>query len=242
MRGWLGYDAALVARLPARLGADLDLVGAAWLWAALVLAAPLGYAAALLTHSAWLSLAVALGALWMLLQLARLTVAGGGMPLDMPSAEYRPSSTPLLWLALLGVLFALPAQLPLWDHTPLVEAERAALLATHERALGHASDGYARELARCEFVVLRLHALAAEPLQAGRYALGYLALLLGPMLFARAQARAAQRSYDELKVREARRVTTRDALATQRALARLLAPYPTYSGEASPLSKPWRRT
>jgi hypothetical protein len=232
-----GYDPALVARLPERQRADLSLVSVAWCWAALGLAAPMAYVAALLTHSFWLSLAVALGVLAMLLQLVRLTVAGGGMSLDSADGRaYRPGRAPLLWLALLGALFALPAQLPLWHHTHarLVADERASLLAMHQRAMAAtpavaSRDRYAHELVRCEFVVLRLKALLQQPAQAGRYGSVYLLLLLAPMMFARTQARSTLRAYDELKAAQARRLIARDAEATRRTLESMLARYPSHA-------------
>ncbi|HEX5655799.1 MAG TPA: hypothetical protein VFX59_01335 [Polyangiales bacterium] len=223
-----GYDRSLVARLSARHRAELGLLGGCWCWAALSLAAPMAYVIALLTHSAWLSLAVALGELGMVLQLVRLTVAGGGMPLD--ATEHRPTRTPLLWVGVLGVLFALPAQLPLWEHAKLVADQRATLLALHQRALAAtpelADDArFARQLASCEFVILRLQDMCRHPAHAGRYALGYLTLLLAPLLFARAQARAARRAYERQKVAQAQRVVARDAASTQRMIGALLAPH-----------------
>jgi hypothetical protein len=75
-----GYDPALVDRLGARQREPLELLGGAWCWAALGLCAPLAYTAFLLTHPAALSLTVEAGVLVLVLQLVRLTVAGGGPP------------------------------------------------------------------------------------------------------------------------------------------------------------------
>lgn len=219
-----GYDPALMTLLPAHQRTEISMVGGAWCWIALGLSAPVAYALLLLTHSAPLSLAVAAAVLLLVLQLVRLTVAGGGIPLDS-SGPHRPGSAPLFWLGLLGLMFAQPAQLPLWQQAPLVAQERTSLLAVHQRATAQASDDYARELADCEFVALRLQAIWRQPTQAARNTLAYLALLLGPILFARAQARAALQAYEELKARQARRLVAHDAETTKRTLSRLLAPY-----------------
>ncbi|HEY6879794.1 MAG TPA: hypothetical protein VI299_17320, partial [Polyangiales bacterium] len=84
------------------------------------------------------------------------------------------------------------------------------------------------ELASCEFVVLRLNGLWQEPTRTGRYALGYLALVLAPLLFARAQAREALGEYDRQKANEVRRLVQRDADSSRARLQTLLQRYPTY--------------
>jgi hypothetical protein len=240
-----GYDPALVQALSPRQREDLGVLGGAWCWSALGLSAPILHVGWLLTHSLPLSAAIGAGVVSLVLLLVRLTVAGGGRPLDDPRRAYRPSWTPLLWVALLGSLFALPAQLPLWrgDHAQRVEAERAALLTAHQRATAGVRDAasddrYARELAECEFVVLRLQALWGERSLAIRYALGYLALLVGPVLLARLQAGAALRAYDSLKAGQARRLIAHDTALSERSLARLLAIYPSYRPRDQRLDPP----
>jgi hypothetical protein len=188
----------------------------------------------LVVHSAWIAAAVGCGCLGLVLAVLRLTVAGGGAPLHHSVHAYAPSAGPALLIGVLALLFAQPAQLPLLHGelaAPLAH-HRRALLERHETSARHAglpaSDNYAQELSRCEFVALRLQHVWHTPGRAVRYTLLYCLLVLFPSLLARTGARGALRRYERLRVDGHRRVIRRSAAAAQAELHTLLAPYPSY--------------
>jgi hypothetical protein len=147
----------------------------------------------------------------------------------------------------MGVLFAQPAQLPLLrDELAVpVALRRDALFAQHqvaaaalaaEPAQARASAAaYREQLARCEFVVLRLQHVWSQPVRALRYTLLYCWLVLLPGLLARSGARGALRRYQLLHAHEQRLSIARSAAEAQASIGKLLTPYPTYhaSGQGS---------
>ena len=91
-----------------------------------------------------------------------------------------------------------------------------------------AGDNYAQELARCEFVALRLQHAWQRPARALRYTLFYCLLVIFSSLAARTGARSALRRYELQRVHGQRRVIRRSAAAAQAELEKLLSPYPSY--------------
>lgn len=237
----LGYDPSLLRRLAVGHRAAIDWLAACWLLSCGLLACPIAYATWLVVHSAWIAAAVGCGCLGLVLAVLRLTIAGGGAPLHHSVHAYAPSAGPAVLIAVLALLFAQPAQLPLLHGelaAPLAQ-HRRALLERHDASARHAglpvSDNYARELSRCEFVALRLQHVWHTPGRAVRYTLLYCLLVLFPSLLARTGARDPLRRYERLRVEGHRRVVRRSAAAARAELHTLLAPYPSYnagSGES----------
>jgi hypothetical protein len=206
----LGYDIALVRRLPGLQRDALAWLCSGWLLSAALAGAPLGHLAWLVTHAAGFALCVSLAVSGLVVIVMRLHTAGGGPGHGRTLGRYAPSGGPVPLMFALGLIFAQPAQLPLLraELAAPVVAHRRALLAQHERAVAAShsrSDArrYREMLARCEFAALRLQHVWLDPGRALRYTLLYLALLLWPAAWARSGARAALRGYAVL--REAQR-------------------------------------
>lgn len=238
----LGYDPGLLRRLAPSDRSAIDWLAAGWLLSSALLACPLAYAAWLITYSAAIAAAVGCGCLGLLIAVLRLTLVSGGSSPHQTHRAHEPSAGPALLIGVLGLLFAQPAQLPLLRgelEAPLA-VHRRALLERHEASARQAGlpagDAYARELARCEFVALRLQHAWRSPARAVRYTLLYCLLVIFPSLAARTGARAALRRYEQQRVEIQRRAIRRNAATAQAELHALLAHYPSYtSGAGLPL-------
>ncbi|HKU41187.1 MAG TPA: hypothetical protein VJR89_23655 [Polyangiales bacterium] len=241
----LGYDARLLSRLPAAERDAIEWLAAGWAFSCALLAGPIGYAAWLATHSAVVAAAVGCGALALLGAVLRLTIAGGGAAPHRPAQAHDPSAGPAILIGVLALLFAQPALLPLSRaelEAPLAR-HRSELLERHTasaRQAGSApSAAYARELARCEFLALRLQHSWHRPARAAGYTFGYVLIVLLPSLLGRTAARAALRRYERERVRVQRRVIRRAAATAQAELAELLARYPSYEPRLAPRLDPF---
>jgi hypothetical protein len=243
----LGYDSVILHRLDPAQQAAIAWLAAGWLLSCALLAAPLVYVARLITHELILALGVGAASVALLLALLRLLVAGG----SAPRSAVQSARGPALLMGLLGVLFAQPAQLPLLrdELTAPVALRRATLLAQHrasastaEPAQAQASAAaYRKQLAHCEFVVLRLQHVWSEPARALRYTLLYCCLVLLPSWLARSSAYEALRRYQRLHAREQQLSVMRAARLAQAAIDTLLAAYPTYqlAGDRTALRNGW---
>jgi hypothetical protein len=259
----VGYERALLARLPDWAQHQIARVAEAWLLSCLLLASPLAYALWLIEHQPWLAATMGVFAFVMVLNLVRLSSAGGGAATHLSEAEvsaYRPALGSGAVIALLALVCAQPAQLPLWKGQleQAVDAQRSALVAQHERALAELSagattpegagattpegaernDGYREQLARCDFLVLRLKAMWRAPTRTLQLTGLYVVLVLVPVLWARVVARAALREYALERWRRDRRAIVRADRAAQREAAALLAHFPGYEPQPSPFADP----
>ncbi len=234
---WLGYDAALLAKLTSAERSRIERVAEAWLLAAALLALSFGYGLWLVSHAVWLFAVAAAGLMAFLLNALRLVAAGSGPAPDLPRErldDHRPSWTATWLFVVVGLLLGQLAQLPLHrrELDAAVAAVRADLVAEHaqlQRRLERpVDDAYQLELNRSEFVVLRLRTLWKNP---GRVVLPSLAfaLLVGlPGALARFHAAAALGSYERLRRSATRRVVREAARRTEDEVATLLSAYPSY--------------
>jgi hypothetical protein len=184
----------------------------------------------------------------MVLNLVRLASAGGGAAthLDEDAVRaYRPALGPSAVVGLLALLFAQPAQLPLWsaELAAPIAAERTRLAAQHEAALaslGVADGGvYAAELARCDFLVLRLTTMwRRAPTRALQLTGLYMLAVLLPALWARVVARASLREYALARWRRDRRGIVRATSAAEHEADALLRAYPSYAPSVPAFADP----
>lgn len=136
----LGYDPDRVAELPARHRRALALVALASMPAVGILGLGAGYGAFLASDVVGLSVAVGVGAGLYLLNLLRISVAGGGVGPQQPLAvvtTWMPRTVPLVMLGFLGGFFAQPLILAVLaaEQDPQVEQLRGALSAMHAEAV-----------------------------------------------------------------------------------------------------------
>jgi hypothetical protein len=233
----VGYDSALLAQLPEASQRHIARVAEAWLLSCALLASPVAYAVWMIEHTLWLSLLLGAFTFAMVLNLVRLTSAGGGAAghaSEEVVREYRPALGASLVIGMLALLFAQPAQLPLWkaELDAPVAAQRAALIAQHEQGLhnlGIADDGdYGRQLARCDFLVLRLEAMWRSPTRALQLTGLYVLMVLVPAVWARIVALSALREYAHLRWKRDRRAIVRETRASECVAEAELARFPSY--------------
>jgi len=175
-RSWsrlIGFDPSVWAALPQGAREALERRSEALLFAVLLLGVALAYGAQLATARGPFALLSFGGVLALLVNLLRLATAGGGAPHG--AGAYRPGLGPLLWLGLLSLVAAQPAQ----------------LLA---RAAGPAHGRLAAALG----------ALWAEPWGAAWGTLAYAALAVGPALLMHLAARPALTAYEAVRRRRER--------------------------------------
>lgn len=243
----VGYDATLLARLPEHSQRHIARVAEAWLLSCALLASPVAYAAWLIEHTLWLALLLGSFTFAMVLNLVRLTSAGGGAATHATEAQvrrYRPALGASVVIGMLALLFAQPAQLPLWKaqlDAP-VAVERELLIRQHDQALsalGMAQDhDYRRSLARCDFLVLRLKHMWRSPTRALQLTGLYVIAVLLPAVWARIVALSSLREYALLRWRRDRRGIVRAAQATTRAVEAQLAQYPGYAPKPALFADP----
>jgi hypothetical protein len=242
---WFGYDRSLLAQLADGEQRQIERLAEAWLLSSALLACPLAYAAFLIEHSLTLALVLGAGMLFVVTNMLRLSVAGGGVSAAAEQralSVYTPALGATMVIGMLALLFAQPAQLPLWksELDPVVNEHRQALIADHDRslaALGQAaSDPYRAELARCDFVVLRLTTIWKTPTRALQLTAFYVLVVLLPTLWARFVALAALRAYARARWQSERRLISRAHGENERARSALLARFPSYAPLASPFA------
>lgn len=256
----LGYDPLLLRRLATAHQRQLGRVAEAWLLSCVLLASPLGYAAWLVEHSVWLSALASLGTFLLVLNMLRLITAGAGAAPHFSRAElasYRPTLASTVLVGMLALLFAQPAQLPLWSQSlaqPIAE-HRQIMIEEHQRSRAALSveahpstlasprarfdpprerelagqDHYGSELSRCEFLVLRLTWIWRQPGRALRLTGVYLLLVLLPALGARMFALDSLRAYELLRWQQSRRTVVREAHANTRQVESLLSSFESYT-------------
>ncbi len=231
----LGYDPALLARVPQPLRRDLDSLSQAWLVSCGVLGLPMGLSVWLVEHSLFLAALVCLGTALLVLNLLRLLSAGSGTAPELPLERgYRPSLTPMMLLLGLSLVMSQPAQL-LHESPSVHEAvaeHRAQLLESHHQSLtavgGASEDTFTKEIEECEFVVLRLGLLWNTPQKALLWTLVYVGLAMLPAALARTSYLKAARAYERVRYRDSGKRIQRMDAATVAAVAAALRSYPTY--------------
>jgi hypothetical protein len=250
-----GYDRKLVAELSHAECQRLGTIAAGWLLSLSMIAVPMGYSLWLVEHSRLLSAVTALATFMLTLNLLRVATAGGGLQAGSTSSQvshYRPGLAPAVFVGLLGLIFAQPAQLPLNAARldPLIAEHREQLVAEH-RARVEATpevrsfDAYGAELASCEFVVRRMALLWQEPASAARFSALYCLVILLPAFFSQYVAVGAVRKYQLLRYRYAARIVSADKTALAAAVHATLADFPGYREtrafrglDAGPLTTP----
>jgi hypothetical protein len=250
-----GYDEDLSSQLSLVDRQRLGTVAAGWLLSLLLLALPAGYALWLIERSLPLALVTGAGTFVLTLNLLRVATAGGGLQAGSTAEQlrdYRPGLAPAVFVALLGLIFAQPAQLPLnagWLE-PQIEQHREQLAEQHRERVGEMPDArtpeaYRAELGNCAFVVKRLALLWERPNAAARFSALYCLVILLPAFFGQFVALDAARRYQLLRYRRAMRfvgVETR-TLATR--MNDVLSQYPAFQAslaaraqDAQPLLAP----
>jgi hypothetical protein len=243
----LGYDRALLALLKEDEQRQIERVAEAWFLSSALLACPLGYAAWLIEHSLLLACVLGAGALFVVLNMLRLSIAGGGVParaLHKDVTQYRPALGATVVIAMLALLFAQPAQLPLWrtELAATVAEHRQQLIARHDRslaALGQATDDHYRaQILSCEFVVLRLTTIWKQPTRALQLTAFYVLVVLLPTLWARFIALTALRAYALARWQRERRFILRAHAQSERERSVLLSRFPSYLERESAFADP----
>lgn len=244
----LGYEAELMAALPDGEQRQIERVCEAWLLSSVLLTAPLAYAAWLVEHSLLLSLVLAAGALFVVMNMLRLSIAGGGVAAGATQQEvarYRPALGATAVIGVLALLFAQPAQLPLWkgELDATVAAHRQALIAQHARALSalgqSQGDRYSEQLTRCDFVVLRLTTLwKTAPTRGLQLTAFYVLLVLLPTLWARFVALGALQAFALARWRRDRGLIVARYRESERVRDALLARFSSYSARDSAFADP----
>jgi hypothetical protein len=244
-----GYESQLMATLPEGEQRQIERVCEAWLLSSVVLTCPLAYAAWLVEHSLLLSLLLGAGALFVVMNMLRLSIAGGGVPAGAQREQaerYRPALGATVVIGVLALLFAQPAQLPLWksELDATVAAHREALIAQHDQALGEArgdarGDSYRSELTRCEFVVLRLTTIwKTAPTRSLQLTAFYVLLVLLPTLWARFVALEALQAFALARWRRDRGLIVARYRESDQVRDALLGRFPSYRARASAFADP----
>jgi hypothetical protein len=233
-----GYDRKLVAELSHAECQRLGTIAAGWLLSLLLIAVPMGYSLWLVEHSLALACVVAVLTFALTLNLLRVAIAGGGLQAGSTAAQvrdYRPGLAPAVFVGLLGLIFAQPAQLPLdaAHLDPLIAQHREQLVAEHRARVEttpevRSFDAYGAELASCEFVVRRLALLWQTPAQAARFTALYCLVVLLPALFGQYVAVGAVRKYQLLRYRRATRFVAVESIAQAAAMDATLADFASY--------------
>jgi len=235
----VGYDEAILKRLPPRLRAELNQIGVAWGATAFVLAVPLGYAAWLIEKSVFLSLGVASFVVVLLFNLLRLINSGGGGAPDLPQARfYRPPWIPALLFFVLALLVAQPAQLLVPSSTAedAVGSHRAALVEQHSQSVKDlalsAESHFEGRLAECEFILLRLRLVWLQPGRATLASAVFCLFALFPLFLMHGPSLDAVQAYERLRYQRLGRAMLSHRAATKRAVERALIRFETYEAPA----------
>lgn len=245
MSRWLGYDASLLARLTLSDAYTVRWVARLWLISIGVVAGVAGAAGFLSERSVTIALGASLGVWFLLLNLVRLFLAGGGRAPSESSrdTEWRPSWTPVVFFAVLALIFAQPAQLVLAWHEfdDAVADHRAKLLRTQTEAaklarnsMAHAGndasvarllarvESYPQRLDACPFLVFRLKQLWQKPYRVALFTGVFVALILLPSALMQTGALPALRAYEQLRDRRNAQVIGRANIDARAAVSRAL--------------------
>jgi hypothetical protein len=136
------------------------------------------------------------------------------------------------------VLLAQPAQLPLWSSQldAPVAAHRAKLIGQQEelaRALGQSvNSAYRDEIARANFMALRVQAIWEEPQRAFSWTAAYWFLVLLPTLAGRFVALSALREYERIRWQTARAVIEAEGKRAEQRVQQELLAFPSYRPRA----------
>jgi hypothetical protein len=235
----LGYDPEVLAKLHESQVNQLDSLSQAWLLSAVLFGYPLGVALWMVEHSLILSTLTALGTSLLVVNLLRLITSGSGTaPEHRLSRRYRPSLLPVALLLGLALILSQPAQLLTASKQTLtvVAQHRDALKRAHLEAQlaisGVGADAFTQQLDECEFVLLRLRLLWANPVRAVLWTFFYLALTLSPALLARVLWLDAVVAYERARHRTQRAKMFLVERQGRRLVDQALRPFATYQSEA----------
>lgn len=217
-RSWalsvLGYDRFLLAPLSPVSRRALHFQAGLWLAAAVLVSAAAAVAAWVAHPSLWSPLASAVFVMALLLNLLRLSVAGGGVSPCLRLKEslqrcntWKPSTIPTFVFLALGMILSQPAQLLCFRDSleGQLEPYRSGLIARHERAaraLGANPEPIRKTLEGAGFPLEQLRLLWQAPQRAGMSTLFFCFLVVIPGLWARWVAVDALRDYQRARIRE----------------------------------------
>ena len=211
-----GYDPAVVRALGPSSARRLSLIALAHALPCGLMGGAAGYATYLTQPSTVLAVAagVAFGAF--VLNLLRVSVAGGGMAphkTATQSERFRPAMPPVIVIALLAALLAQPAILPLFANElePAIAAHRAGLLRQHraipepERVTPSSEAGrlrreraerYADNVASASFAARRVTLVWRQPLRPSLLSFAFVLACVLPLLLARLPLVGVVRHYE----------------------------------------------
>ncbi|MDZ4695456.1 MAG: hypothetical protein SGI86_09910 [Deltaproteobacteria bacterium] len=239
----LGFDPELLEGLDVKYRRDLSYFCFLGFLPCGLIGGAAGYGLWLVERSALIAGSGALVFALLLLNMLRVAIAGSGMTLSLPprlAGRWKPRLTPVVIFALLGIIFAQPAQLVLHEATlaPAIDRYRVAMMAAHEKAVRssdpkHAAARVADYNARIKassFAVRRVQLLWLTPEKPLIFTVLFTLVALFPLLLVRGPSLAAVVAYEARKYARGRaRVMLEDRLARETA-DRLLSAYPSYPG------------
>lgn len=237
-----GYDVRILAQLDHNVVRDLARLSEAWLLSHLLICWAPAYAMWLMERSLSLSVLTAFITFAFLLNLLRVSVAGGGVGAHATADEvqkWRPALGPGMILLALGVLMASPAQLPLWDRLePQIAAHRRTLEQKHSAAavalgLESTTGKFQRAVSDCAFMVQRFRLIWSKPTRAAGLALFYCLLILLPELFGRFFVLTSRRAYERNRWRDMQRLVVIHMHENEHVVQTALARWPTYRRPAA---------
>lgn len=219
-----------------------------------------GYAAHLTQGSAWLSIAAGVAFAAFVLNLLRVSVAGGGMAphkTELQTERFRPAMPPVIVVAVLAGLLAQPAILPLFaaELEPDVAAHRAELLRRHraapppERVTASSEAGqlraqraerYAHNVAAASFAARRVTMVWRQPARPAALTLAFVLACALPLLLARVPLVSAVRHYERARRERLQVLLYALEATTAREVHASLARFASYEGvHAIALRESW---
>ena len=211
----------------------------------------LSWIAAQLTQGAWpLSVAAGVAFGGFVLNLLRVSVAGGGMAphkSELQAERFRPAGPPLIVIGVLGALLAQPAILPLFagELEPAIAAHRAALLRKHraERApervtasslagklRAERAERYAQNVAAASFAARRMTLVWQRPAVPTALTLLFVLACALPLVLARLPLVSAVRHYELLRRQRLEVLLHALEVATGREVHAALSRFASYEG------------
>lgn len=248
-----GYDPEVTRALGPSSARRLSLIALFHLLPCALMGGAAGYASHL-TQGDWpLSLTVGLAFGGFVLNLLRVSVAGGGMAphkTHVQAQRFRPAMPPVIVIAVLATLLGQPAILPVFadELKPALATHRAALLRQHraspppERVTADSEAGklraqraarYQQNVMAASFAARRVTMVWRAPLRPAALTLAFVLSCVLPLLLARLPLVSAVRHYE--LVRRQRLEIHLHALeaSTAREVHDALARFATYDGTAS---------
>jgi hypothetical protein len=241
----LGFDPELLQGLDAKYRRDLTYFCFLGFLPCGLIGGGAGYGLWLVERSVPIAVGGALAFALLLLNMLRVAIAGSGMTLSLPprlAGRWKPRLTPVVMFALLGIIFAQPAQLILHEETlaPAIDRYRFAMMTAHEKVVRSADPKHATALvadynARIKassFAVRRVQLLWLTPEKPAIFTVLFTLVALFPLLLVRGPSLTAVVAYEGRKYARCRaRVMFEDSLARETA-DRLLSTYASYPGAA----------